>query len=221
MSESRFQRWSRKKQEARTAPEAETPPVEPELSAEEQALAENEALTEQEVLEKYQLPDPEAIELGTDITGFMKKEIPEMLRRKALRALWRSNPVLAVLDGLNDYDEDFTHAATAMKGYQTIYKVGQGMVDRTKKIEAAVEELDEKLDAVLPDSNTRDVKPPELPGSRPVAIEPELEPESEPEPTIEATPIQNVEASPALPPVEDAEESQPQAPRYRPRMQFR
>ncbi len=52
------------------------------------------------------MPDPDAIELGTDITGFMRKEIPESARRKALRSLWKSNPVLAVLDGLNDYDED-------------------------------------------------------------------------------------------------------------------
>ena len=29
------------------------------------------------------------------------------LRRLALRRLWRSDPVLANLDGLNDYDEDF------------------------------------------------------------------------------------------------------------------
>ena len=135
MAESRLQRWSRKKTGA--SKEAELPlpsAIEPESSPEEQELAANEALPEQEVLMKYNLPDPDAIELGTDITGFMRKEIPELLRRRALRSLWKSNPVLAVLDGLNDYDEDFTDAANTGKAIQTLYKVGQGF-DRTPKVD--------------------------------------------------------------------------------------
>lgn len=136
MAESRLQRWSRKKAKAGkdaelpTTPSAVEPEIEPSASSEEQTLAVNEALPEHELLEKYGLPDPDAIELGTDITGFMRKEIPELLRRRALRSLWKSNPVLAVLDGLNDYDEDFTDAANIGKGVQTLYKVGQGF-DRT------------------------------------------------------------------------------------------
>ncbi|MEX2475305.1 DUF3306 domain-containing protein [Marinobacter sp.] len=143
MAESRLQRWARKKTEVRqeTDPavsspvEAEKNPEEPQLAIEEQELTVNEALPEEALLEKYHLPAPESIELGTDITGFMRKEIPEFLRRKALRALWRSNPVLAVLDGLNDYDEDFTSAATATTGVKTLYKVGQGLIDRSAKAE--------------------------------------------------------------------------------------
>lgn len=146
MSESRLQRWSRRKNETRN--EAEAAPVstvEPELSPEEQELAVNEALPESEVLAKYDLPDPDAIELGTDITGFMRKEIPEFLRRRALRALWRSNPVLAVLDGLNDYDEDYTDAAHVGSVVKTLYKVGQGFIDRTAKADASIEEQTETI----------------------------------------------------------------------------
>ena len=136
MTTSRFQRWSQKKAEARQ--EEVLPPlveseIEPELSPEEQELAINEALPEEEVLAKYDLPNPDVVELGMDITGFLRKEVPELLRRRALRSLWRSNPVLAVLDGLNDYDEDYTDAAYAGKAVNTLYKVGQGMIDRTKK----------------------------------------------------------------------------------------
>ncbi|PTB95899.1 DUF3306 domain-containing protein, partial [Marinobacter sp. Z-F4-2] len=113
MAESRLQRWARKKAEAGKQVEQPAPPaVEPEPAPEEQEFAVNESLPENELLEKYGLPDPENIQLGTDITGFMRKEIPEFLRRKALRGLWKSNPVLAVLDGLNDYDEDYTLAST-------------------------------------------------------------------------------------------------------------
>lgn len=131
MAESRLQRWSRKKTGA--SKETEPPPpsaIDPEPSPEEQELAINETLPDQEVLEKYNLPDPDAIELGTDIKGFMRKEIPELLRRRALRSLWKSNPVLAVLDGLNDYDEDFTDAALTTNAVKTLYKVGHGF-DRT------------------------------------------------------------------------------------------
>lgn len=134
MAESRLQRWSRKKTETgRKTDPAAPPSIESEPTPEEQELAINQTLTEHDVLEKYGLPDPDAIELGTDITGFMRKEIPELLRRRALRSLWKSNPVLAVLDGLNDYDEDFTDAATTTGAVKTLYKVGQGLIERPEK----------------------------------------------------------------------------------------
>ncbi|MFC6761800.1 DUF3306 domain-containing protein [Sulfitobacter porphyrae] len=52
--------------------------------------------------------------------------MPQRLKRRALRAFWRSNPVLACLDGLNDYDDDYTAAATAGKAVNTLYQVGKG-----------------------------------------------------------------------------------------------
>lgn len=141
MTESRWQRWSRKKTEARIdAEQAPTTVIESEPAPEERELALNETLPEQEVLAKYNLPDPDTIEMGTDITGFMHKEIPELLRRKALRSLWKSNPVLAVLDGLNDYDEDFTDAAPGVKGAKTLYKVGKGLFDKRPRNEQDVDE---------------------------------------------------------------------------------
>ena len=53
------------------------------------------------------LPDIESLDKDSDYTVFLKDGVPEELRKLALRALWRSDPVLANLDGLNDYDEDF------------------------------------------------------------------------------------------------------------------
>lgn len=142
MVESRWQRWSRKKAEAnRTVePTPSSAPEQTEPAPEEQELAVNETLSEQELLEKYGLPDPSSIEIGTDITGFMRREIPEFLRRKALRSLWKSNPVLAVLDGLNDYDEDYTLASTAGQAVKSLYRVGEGLVDNAKKAADVVEE---------------------------------------------------------------------------------
>ena len=74
------------------------------------------------------LPDIDSLEEASDFTPFMAKGVPEVLRRRALRKLWRLNPVFANLDGLNDYDEDFTDAATLVEGVKTIYKVGKGML---------------------------------------------------------------------------------------------
>lgn len=202
MAESRLQRWSRRKAEAdRDADSAPahnpTTPEDAALSPEEQELAENETLSEQEVLDKYGLPDPDNIELGTDVTGFMRKEIPDLLRRKALRSLWRSNPVLAVLDGLNDYDEDFTDAGATVKGATTLYKVGQGMIDKTRKI-------DEKLESRV-----------EAPAKSPEPTEPEgVIEKQEPEVYVEPLPDRR-----SIEPV--ASESEAEAePHYRPRMRF-
>ncbi|MFO8142613.1 MAG: DUF3306 domain-containing protein [Marinobacter sp.] len=207
MAESRLQRWSRKKTNASKEPELAPPQtVEPELSPEEQELTINEALPEIEVLEKYHLPDPNAIELGTDIKGFMQKEIPELLRRKALRSLWTSNPVLAVLDGLNDYDEDFTDAANTGKVIQTLYKVGQGF-DRTPKVEEkAGEEIDDQIQELdgSPETNALS-KVAETP------LDEGVTERSEPEIAVGSFTTRHVE--PAL------AEAEPE-PSYRPRMRF-
>jgi Protein of unknown function (DUF3306) len=55
--------------------------------------------------------DIEKLEYDSDFTVFMDKKVPKALKRMALRKLWLSNPILANVDGLNDYDEDFSDAA--------------------------------------------------------------------------------------------------------------
>jgi len=206
MTESRLQRWARRKAEAGKQAERSPPPAaDSGPTPEEQELALNETLPEQELLAKYGLPDPENIELGTDITGFMRGEIPEFLRRKALRGLWKSNPVLAVLDGLNDYDEDFTDAGATVKGAKTLYKVGQGLIDKTRKAEGQIEDQAAERSSI-PDT----VRPPEVTAP----------------PQMDALPESDAPSDPAAPVVARQAESEPeqtdegQAPRFRPRMRF-
>ncbi|AHI28964.1 DUF3306 domain-containing protein [Marinobacter similis] len=206
MAESRLQRWARKKAEAGKRPEPPPPPVtETQLTPDEQELAANEALPEHELLKKYDLPDPDNIELGTDITGFMRKEIPEFLRKRALRGLWKSNPVLAVLDGLNDYDEDYTLASTAGQTVTTLYKVGEGLVDKAKKAAEVVDDQSEKQaisSMAEPDSKAAG------------------EPESEDIPELEdmATPTELPEQK--LAQEESSQSEEGPGPRFRPRMRF-
>ena len=74
------------------------------------------------------LPDIDSLDESADFTVFLKEGVPEELRKRALRKLWRLNPIFANLDGLNDYDEDFTDAAAVLEGIKTLYQVGKGIV---------------------------------------------------------------------------------------------
>ncbi len=57
-----------------------------------------------------ELPDIESLDKDSDYTVFLKDGVPEHLRLRALRKMWRSDPVLTFIDGLDDYDEDFRKA---------------------------------------------------------------------------------------------------------------
>ena len=76
-----------------------------------------------------QLPDLDSLDDTTDFTVFLKEGVPDVIRRTALRKLWRVNPVLACLDGLNDYDEDYTVSEALVKGLKTVYEAGKGYLD--------------------------------------------------------------------------------------------
>jgi hypothetical protein len=119
-------RWSRLKRRERSretvpAPgDAEAPPA---PVAEETAAPAERATTE--IVEP--LPDIDSLDEGSDFTVFLREGVPEELRKRALRRLWRLNPVFANLDGLNDYDEDFA-AEALLGGVKTLYQVGKGMI---------------------------------------------------------------------------------------------
>jgi hypothetical protein len=75
------------------------------------------------------LPDPETLDKDSDFTVVLGDGVPEAIKRKALSALWRSDPVLANLDGLNDYDEDFGVVQAVGEAVKTAYRVGQGYLE--------------------------------------------------------------------------------------------
>lgn len=130
-----FSRWAeRKRRVAKDEAEqvealpVEKPVAEPETEEEEAAL-----------LARLELPVPETLSAGDDFSAFMKAGVPEFLRKRALRVLWRSNPVLANLDGLNDYDDDFNSPELTQKVLATAYKVGRGILSDPKEPEAEPE----------------------------------------------------------------------------------
>lgn len=145
-------RWSRRKRDPRSGDETaeETAeetveladPTNPADTIPEDTIEDgDDAAGDPEVVAK--LPDIESLDETSDFAPFMAKGVPEILRRRALRKLWRLNPLFANLDGLNDYDEDFTDAANVLSEIKTIYKVGKGMISEEtaeKTAEKTVEE---------------------------------------------------------------------------------
>ena len=90
-------------------------------------------LSDKEILKKLNLPEPETMKTGDNFKEFLKKNVPEHLKKRALRKLWLTNPIFANLDGMNEYDEDFTLATSALEEFATNYVVGKGFKGQFKK----------------------------------------------------------------------------------------
>ena len=73
-------------------------------AAADQDLAHKKSINE---LEDADMPDIDTLNADSDYSVFMSKKVSETLRRQALRKLFRL-PGFNVLDGLNEYDEDYT-----------------------------------------------------------------------------------------------------------------
>lgn len=106
------------------------------------ALAEK---SDEEILTELGLPDPDTLKLGDNFAAFMARAVPEHLRRRALRKLWVSNPVLANLDGLVEYGEDYTDAARASEVVTSAYEVGRGLVGRARDLAERAEVVAEQV----------------------------------------------------------------------------
>jgi len=147
-------RWSRRKRDPDQEPDptaepdevepgrAEVPALQGDGEGDQEGDGEaDEDAGDPEVIAK--LPDIESLDETSDFAPFMAEGVPEILRRRALRKLWRLNPVFANLDGLAEYDEDFTDAANLLSEIKTVYKVGKGMVDREAAQKTAEESAGE------------------------------------------------------------------------------
>jgi|TARA_B110000285_G_scaffold148506_1_gene165730 hypothetical protein len=130
--------WARRKAKVEAETLAEQAAVEQLVLAEQHAVLEEK--TDAELLEELDLPDPDTLVMGDDFSVFMSKTVPDRIRRRALRILWRSNPVLANVDMLVDYGEDFTDAAMAVENIQTAYQVGKGMLKHVQEMARQAEE---------------------------------------------------------------------------------
>ncbi len=122
--------WTRRRAAVRAEAEAEavtarTAEAEAAETARESAAA---GKSDEAILAELGLPDPDGLGQGDDFAAFLDAAVPERIRRRALRRLWRSNPVLANLDGLVDHGEDYSDAAMVLPGMRSAYQVGRGML---------------------------------------------------------------------------------------------
>ena len=141
-----LQRWSTRKMDARTGADVDAPQAEDEPVAGEAPVDGDETV---EVVappptDLADLPDVDTLDADSDYTGFLGENVPADLAKMAMRKLWRSDPVLANIDGLNDYDEDFSMVGMVSEVVKTAYQVGKGYV-------TADDELDGELDVEADD----------------------------------------------------------------------
>jgi len=138
------------------------------------------------------LKDPDQMQGGDDFTAFLRDEVPAHLRKRALRVLWRSNPVLACVDDLVDYGNDFKAEALEAEVFKTAYQVGKGMLAHIEEMEAqqaaierppAPEAEDEEAPAPV-QAQADDIGPT-------VTDDVVAQPIPEPEPTDDPTPHQS------------------------------
>ena len=137
--------WSKRR--AAVAAEAEADAVAEQAALRAQVEAEQAEKTDEELLEELGLPDPDSLAEGDDFKQFLTEAVPARLKTRALRRLWRVNPLLANLDGLLDYGEDFTDSAMVVENLQTAYQVGKGMKAHVEELARQAEEAESAEDA--------------------------------------------------------------------------
>ncbi len=149
-------RWSKRKvtnRKGKDPEETAKTPVETELANVTQNPSPEGMLSEEDFADV----DFDSLDKDSDYERFTAANVPALIQRKAFRKLWSSDPVFEVMDGMNDYDEDFTGTGLAGKALKTAYKVGRGYLtdddeeDEEKKTASAVQK--EGVDLENPDAD--------------------------------------------------------------------
>lgn len=100
-------RWARRKSVARTGGDADTAadesPVEGQEITDAAAAGEDSQAPE---LTDEDMPTLDSIDENTDMSGFFSPKVTRVVKKAALRKFFHS-PVFNIVDGLDDYDEDF------------------------------------------------------------------------------------------------------------------
>ena len=173
-----FSRWSdRKRAIAAGVDVVEDDPQLPPVDLAEPEKAEEEAARLAELTanrEAAEAIDIDALDYDSDYSAFFKDGVPTVLRQKAMRLLWRSNPILANVDGLCDYDENFGDPALILEKFESAYRIGKGYLFEEDIEEVADDEtLQTDLEEAVSDSEIADVTEPDEEPSEPEITEPD------------------------------------------------
>jgi hypothetical protein len=114
-------RWSRRKREPEEAPKpaadvAPATPTQDGLSGDEPVTAGSAQQAPEPAFDPASLPPIDSIGAETDISAFLKANVPSPLRLAALRRAWLADPAIRDFKGMAEYDWDFT-APGSMPGF--------------------------------------------------------------------------------------------------------
>lgn len=123
------------------------------------------------------LPSVESLTGESDFTAFLADGVPEELKRAALRKLWLSHPAFAIIDGLDDYDEDFRIVDKMLATADELRKVGKDMEGAGEKAETAEPGEGEDEDEAGDEETAAAEGDDEAPGAAPEPGRPEKEQE--------------------------------------------
>jgi hypothetical protein len=129
-----FARWSRRKQAARSneAGEPEKDQLAPDAVAEPadvDRVEEQHATAEPEVAEPAEpLPRVEGLTAQSDLSAFLRKGVPKMLKSAALRKMWSLDPVIRDYIGPSEYAWDFNKPGS-MPGFGPLKAANEAVVD--------------------------------------------------------------------------------------------
>lgn len=161
-------RWSQRKRAVASGEEIQDVASLPEAGAlEKEGISEERQAELDDNRAAAEAVDIDSLNYDSDFSVFLKDGVPSLLRQKAMRLLWRSNPILANVDGLCDYDDNFADPSMILKKFESAYRIGKGYLFEEKTEEEDEEEptltnLDaasEEDDAALPEE---DVEPEKL-----------------------------------------------------------
>ena len=143
MSDEEFlKRWSRRKQEAKEA--GDPPPPAPAKSEDTTPVAPQ---TPADVeIELAKLPPIDSITATTDVTAFLRENIPLDLSRAALRRAWAADPAIRDFVGLAENAWDFTDP-TAMPGFGPLEHSPEQIASLVERVVGGFRETAEKLAA--------------------------------------------------------------------------
>lgn len=198
-------RWSRLKRGAPAGPEAPQDPVrDPALDVTPPTAAPADAVPApgqepEPEIDLASLPPVEEITAGTDISGFLRKGVPALLRNAALRRAWSADPLIRDFVGPADYAWDWNVPGGA-PGYVAEIASGPDVDALADRILGLVKRETAPDTVVETGPKTGPKTGPETgPEAGPAA---EMQPEQEPrqEPAREGEPADAAPASIAAPP---------------------
>jgi hypothetical protein len=173
MSDDNFlSRWSRRKREIAKAEaqEAQRPPeplpTEPLPSDAQRADALAEAAPEAEPdseVDLSSLPSLESITGSTDITGFLRRGVPDELARSALRKAWVSDPAIRDFIGIAENQWDFNDPAS-IPGFGALDVAPDEVRQMAAKLVGDVQQAAEKIGEAVQSAGLRVDAPQQIAG---------------------------------------------------------